>query len=42
MIVIARMIVILSFVVITACFDKNKEIIGLLALALLILAIGCA
>lgn len=41
MIVITRMIAIFSSVVIMNCFDKSKEIVGMIALELLVIAIVC-
>lgn len=38
---ITKMVIIAFSVVVTRCFDKDKEIIGLISLAGLILAIMC-
>lgn len=40
MMIIARVVILLSYIVITFCFDKSKDIVGQIALALLVIAIA--
>lgn len=40
MMIITRVVIILSYIVAMFCFDKSKEIVGMIALALLVIALS--
>lgn len=42
MIIITRVVIYLSYIVVIFCFDKSKDIVGSIALGLLLIAIAYA